>query len=336
MLKFLKNETESATNTSISSFLDLGIFLIGLICNSLSIYVFSRKKMRVIKFNSYLLVLAVFELMFCFILSIDNLFVFFNHKNILLHQVNKYSNIVFDNIVHTIDSYSSIITFILSIDRLYAIWKPMEIKSFITQIHTKLLIFVSLSVIIFIRALLSVLCNLRNLSTIHYCTILTPAFLNFIPAIGILIVNSFLIKEILKSYQNKTGEETVDAQVSFENHVPTGVTLVVVHNNTHHTVSVNRLNQPTKINNKQKSHYLAIIISSFWLLFTTISYYVSNSYYVISSSDLIDFENKPKIKTAQIFFSFLFNSNHCISFFFYFSFYSTFRDYILKIFCKKI
>ena len=28
MLKFLKNETESATNTSISSFLDLGIFLI--------------------------------------------------------------------------------------------------------------------------------------------------------------------------------------------------------------------------------------------------------------------------------------------------------------------
>jgi hypothetical protein len=333
MFKFLKNETERDTNTKINSFVNLGMFLIGLICNSLSIYVFSKKKMRTIKFNLYTLVLSILELIFCLILSLDNLYLFC-HQNILLHEVSIYSTIIFDYVVHTIESCIDIITLILSIDRLYAICKPMKIKSFITQIHTKLLILVSLSFIIFIKILLSVFCYLTSFRFIYYCSILTPIFFNLIPTTGIFVVNSFLIKEIFKSYKNKPTEETIDVQISYEHNLSRGVS-IIYQKNRNHTVSANRINQTAKISKKQKSHYVAIIISSFWLMFTTITYHMFDAYFLIKFSNLVDVEDNQNLKITQIFFSFLFNSTYCINFFFYYSFNSSFRQYTLNIFCKK-
>ena len=113
--------------------LNIGFMSIGIIANILCIYVFLQKKLRERKFNSYLLVLTIFELIFCLLIFADYLFFKVYKQSILLHSYTEFLSLAFDFIIHTIDSFISILTLLLSIDRLYAIKKPMKIKFFITH-----------------------------------------------------------------------------------------------------------------------------------------------------------------------------------------------------------
>ena len=124
--------------------LNLIMMLIGIIANGLCVYSYVQKRMRKNKFNWYLLVLAKFELIFCFILFINDLTQLINSKSYYLHELNNYFGVLISSIIRTIDSYLVIITLYLSIDRLYAIRYPIDVKNFITNVHVKNLISITL------------------------------------------------------------------------------------------------------------------------------------------------------------------------------------------------
>ena len=336
-----KNDTISAYS-SITNYMNISLFLIGIITNAFCFYVFLQKKMKIAKFNWYLLVLAIVELFFCFILFIDYSFQLFNEKKLLLHQFNKVLNLIFDYFVHSLDSYSALITLILSIDRLYAIRNPLEIKFFVTNLHAKLLIFTSLLSILILRIPSVVLCNFEEVSRFHegvsICSVVTPIVFNFLPTILILIINSLLIREIIKSYKNKL-EEKIDVLYGTQSKKSTLELIVFYKNSAHNSfVSVNRFNVKP-ISKTQKSHYFVIVLTSCWLVFSTFFYYTFHAYSLVTFSKHDSTNEGMSVKIQQLnkmqnISSMLFNSNHCINFFFYFLFYSMFRDSIYDIFPK--
>jgi hypothetical protein len=339
-----KNETINNYST-VTNYTNLTLFLIGIICNSICVYIFLQNKMRIAKFNWYLLVLAIVELIFCIILFVDYSFQLLNEKKLLLHQCNKILNVIFDYCVHTLDSYASVITLILSIDRLYAIQKPLKIKFFVTNLHVKLFIFTSLLSILILRIPLVILCTVEDISKYHegfsICSIATPIIFNFIPTFLILIINSLLIRQIVKTYKNNL-EERVSVLYSTQSRKSTLQWMVFYKNSSHNSsVSINRLNAKP-ISKTQKSHYFVIIISSCWLVFSTFFYYTISSFNLIKFSkqhDLVNEQmnfNLKHFNTLQNIFSIIFNSNHCINFFFYFSFYSMFRDSLCELFSKVL
>jgi hypothetical protein len=141
---YLKNNSSDKFKAE-SSICSINIFFMvfGIIANIISIAAFSQKNLRKRKFNWYLLILAIFELIFCLAVFADNIFMKISEKKIYLHALNKISGIIIDFTVHTTDSYTTVLTVLLSLDRLYAIRKPMKIKQFITNLHAKKLILFS-------------------------------------------------------------------------------------------------------------------------------------------------------------------------------------------------
>ena len=90
-----------------------------------------------------------------------------------------------------------------------------------------------------------------------------------------------------------------------------------------------------KIRNTQKSHFSILIVSNIWYLLTSIPYFILNTFFILLK--LKFYPNIFDIKTViivQIVSSILFNSNHCLNFFIYFSFYDEFRHLVLKRFSK--
>jgi hypothetical protein len=123
----------------------------GIIGNILCIIVFSNKKMVIRKFNWYLLILAIIELIYCLIIFIDYLSRILYSSPMMLHDLNIHVNVLIDFLIHMIDSFTTLITIILSTDRLYAIRNPIKIKQFFTNVHKKLLTFVSFSLLILLK-----------------------------------------------------------------------------------------------------------------------------------------------------------------------------------------
>jgi hypothetical protein len=109
----LSIDIQTSVINQVSSYINLTLFFIGIIENLFCIYAFSRKEIKLIKFNLYLLVSSIFELIFCLILFLDYSFHVCNQDRLFLHQFNKILNVTFDYFVHTIDSYlTTIINFI--------------------------------------------------------------------------------------------------------------------------------------------------------------------------------------------------------------------------------
>jgi len=322
---------------NITSKVNFSLSLFGLFGNIICFAVFIQRKMRMIKFNLYLLVLSIFEISFCFILLINYLFQLFNKDNLLMHQLNKLTTISFDYFVHNLDSTSHIITLILSINCLYAIKNPLKIKEFFTNLHPKFVTVVSVLSIFLLRIPIAVLCNHEeNEILTNSCNFVSPIIFNILPIISVLIVNSILIKEIVLN-----PDSLVD---HFMSHRLSTVETSVHYKNSLVEVSITKLN-PNKIYKNKMSRYISIIIISLWSVVTTITYFIFNIYCLILNNQIfkdprieIDIYVYEKIKTViriQSLASILFNSNHCISVVFYLLFYSMFRDSIFSFF-KKI
>jgi hypothetical protein len=154
--------------------------------------------------NWYFLVLTIFEFIFCLIVLMDYGFTKIHHDQIFFHDLHDFSRVLFECTIHTSQSCASLITLLLSIDRLYVIKNPMLIKGFITQHHCKKLISISLLALILIKTSSFIFCEFSetNMSFIIR-TILTPLLLSTIPFIAVLVLNILLIKEIVKSYRQK-------------------------------------------------------------------------------------------------------------------------------------
>ena len=334
--KFKNNEIKN-DYANISSYLNLALFTMGVIGNAICIYVFGQQEMRRSKFNWFLLVIAIYELIFCLILSLDYIFQFINNEKILLHQFNKTLYIIFDITVHAIDSYLSIIRLILSVDRLYAIRNQLNMKNFVTNLNSKFFNLTIFFIILFLRIPSAFLCS-RNIDTlfflsdnISYCSVLTIIVFHVIPVVLILIINCSLIKEIIKKYRNKSPDFKIDK-----------VELMVFYKNCTQNTSliINRMNGRL-ISKTQNSYYFVIIASSCWLVFTTTAYYIfsASSYMSIVKSSLVDEEYIQKtrnLRKIQHILTILFNSNHCINILIYFPLYSIFRKFFKTLLSSTI
>jgi hypothetical protein len=302
------------------------LILIGIIDNSICIYVFLQRKMIKIKFNWYLLVLAIFELLFCFILFIDYSFRLIYQKPMFLHDFNVFANIIIDYILHLIDSYVTLVTMILSIDRIQAIKNPTEIKKLITYTQSKRLIVVTLTILILLKLPGIILCyentNLRV--NILYCTFVTPMVFNIVPTVIVLALNSFLVFKITNYYRIRDRLASIHSSIK-----------------SHEKLELNRKQTAKLINYSRKlpisclaqKPYYVMIVLAVWLILTTTPYYTLNMFYLLFQMNVLtNHFNFEKVMKMQVISSVFFNSNHCLNFFIYFFFNFEFRRYIFKIF----
>jgi hypothetical protein len=303
----------------------------GIIGNILCIIVFSNKKMVIRKFNWYLLILAIIELIYCLIIFIDYLSRILYSSPMMLHDLNIHVNVLIDFLIHMIDSFTTLITIILSTDRLYAIRNPIKIKQFFTNVHKKLLTFVSFSLLILLKipCLKVIFLNIKLFKAdfyIIYCTILFPIVFNIVPTIIIFVLNSILVCEIVKYYNHIPNIDLLDQRGSLSCNEQ-------INNSVKRSISSN--NQKS-ISKTQRSHYFIIVAVSVWTVLTTMPYYLLNTYLLLLRIDL--FENhfeSDAITIAQIISSVFFNSNHCINFLIYLFFYAHFKGLLCKIFSKS-
>ena len=312
---FLKNETD-ITQLHAVDWVNFSLMIIGIFTNLLCIFIFSLKSSTKTKFNWYLLVLSVFELIFCFILGIDYFYRIISTSTglgltMFLHDLNIYTKIIMDFSAHTSDSYTIFLTLLLSIDRLYAISHPIKFKNFITNTHSKSLMLSSFTILCAIRLPSTIICHLceNYQACTIYCSFLLPIFLNILPAVIILILNVILIIKIVKYQMRKPSIKSIRG-------------------------GTKKSNTSTDFNTKpitklRKSRYFVIVTMAVWLLLTNIPYYALLAYQFGLNTYVMDFQTTFQIQLAT---SVLFNLNHCINFFIYFCFHDIFRTNFLKIF----
>ncbi len=330
---------------------------VGILGNTISIYVLQKKNIRKNKFNWYLLVVSILRLLFCMIVFIDYIFSKIYVEEIFLHDLNKISSLIIDFVLHTSDSCVVTLTLFLSLDRLYAIRQPMKIKEFMTHFHAKLVISSSLITVIVLKIVSFVFCELNIEGNYHiiFCTVISPTLFNTVPLIIILILNTLLVIAVIKYYraqskQNSTDEESL-ASTSFHSKERIRLKKFVLKEefresksisirnfrsfgstNTTTTSSIRNKNRK-KMTNTQKSHYLIILVTDIWSVITSFPYYTLNSFFVLFQLNIFHIEN---LILLQIVSSILFNSNQCISFFIYISFYNDFRIVVNELFLKCI
>jgi hypothetical protein len=304
--------------------LNLSFLTIGIIGNGLCIYAFSKKRMRSVKFNLYSLAIAVFQFIFCLFLFGDYMYRLFSSEKALLHQFNKIFNILFDCSIHTTDSYLAVLRVILSIDRLYAIKKPLNIKTFATHLHANRFIILTFLLLILLKIPGTILCHIfeTELVYITYYSMISPFIFNILPTISVLTINLILIKALIKNFK-KDSKENINENKKSEIHV----TLK-------NSISIRKFCKPQKSSNK--THYISIIILSLWQVLSTVPYYTFNSYNFIVLSNLFEVEREVtlnrigKLETIQAFLAFFFNISQCFNIFVYISFNKSFRNCFYK------
>ena len=258
-LKSLKN---------ILSYFNIILLIIGSLGSMASFWGFMHKNLRNSKFNWYLLTLTVFEFLFCLISLIDYIFSQIHPEGLFLHDLDKIWFMIFDYAIHTIDSCTVVLTLLLSIDRLYAIKNPMKIKEFITNLHAKKTMTVSLIFVVLLKTSSFTFCELNT--SIVYCQILSPTLFYTIPSITILIINAILAKKMVNI--NLNVKDTIQMENFNES---TTLRRNAIDVSRHNTQSLN--NQMRKFNKRnksmaQKSHYIVIFVISLLSTLTSIPY----------------------------------------------------------------
>jgi hypothetical protein len=317
----------------------LFLMLLGIIANMICICVFLQKKMLKIKYNWYLLVLAIFQLFYCLVLFFDHLFRFIHPLNILLRDFNKIFEIIIYFSINTSDSCLVLFYMILSIDRLYCIRNPHKIKTFITQIHAKRLLFTTILILLIVKIADFLFCSKivdKNIFT-SYCTLTSPIMFNIGPTALILLMNLILIKEMISYFFYKADRFIAVREMN----------VTYQKNQTKLTVSNPKLMISLRVNTS-KCQCLIILALSIWLVLTTIPFTFS-SYYFIFRIDTItkklalelNFDEKRLtinrikiINSLQTISSIFFYSNHCINLFVYILYDPMFRSSVSTNFLK--
>ena len=316
------------------------ILTIGVPGNVCCIYVYLQKSMRKRKYNWYLLVLAIFELLFSLILSVDYLYKMLTEDSIFLHDLNVYTNMLIDYLIHLIDSYVTILTLILSIDRLNAINNIAVQKNYVTHQHAKFSVFITFSAILLLKIPILLLCyeNTDRYLNIVSCTILSPLFFNLIPTISILVINSILVFRLIKFYR-KLYKGRISILASWKESIresrrQSELDLQICRRNSNENIEVNvyRLAQEP-LCRTQKAQFVVIFVTAMWSVIITLLYYPLSMFHLYLNRINISTRVKDFTK-IQIISSMFFNLNHCIHFFIYFCFNFEFRKCLFKVFRK--
>ena len=315
----------------IAHHLNTFLMAIGTINNMLCFFVFLNKNLRKRKFNWYLLTVAVFEFIFCLIGFSDYIFTKIHKRKIFLHDLDVTVYMILNYIIHTSDSCVTILTLLLSIDRLYAIKKPMKIREFVTNLHAKKTIGLSLLLLVLLKTLSFAICELdyNGKAFILFCSLISPFIFNTMPLVIVLIINGLLFKEI---WYDRRKKSLYAKKLSSDTRSRECISVLNKGKKSNIEMRIFNKKETTK---SQKSHYIVILVSSIWSILTTIPYYSFNTFYSLFRLNFFSSHFHMKtIQMIQVISSVLFNSNHCINFFIYLSFYSEFRKIIKNSFLK--
>ncbi len=118
---------------------NMSSMLFGIAANLLCISVFANKSQLKRRFHYYLLTLAIADLLYCLIVFTNYLVFVLDPPNVL-YDLSPLTCYLTDYIIGSIDSISVLTTMILSIDRVYAITRPLKFKEFPTYRFPKLLV----------------------------------------------------------------------------------------------------------------------------------------------------------------------------------------------------
>jgi hypothetical protein len=311
--------------TNITGNIDFFFVLSGLLANMACIYGYCHKAMRNHRYNWYLLSIAIFEFIFCVIQAVDNLY---------LHELNNYTNAIFDFLIHFIDSFVIIVILILSVDRLCAVNNPLKVRNSLTYKYATQIISVTFISLIFIKIPNIGLCYIKseNNYNLLYCLIISPLLFNIIPIISILFVSSVLIFERI-SYYRILSKERSALNHSIQRRAKLTNSKFNKSLEKENVLILNiRLNGPQSqpLSGQEKSQHFITLFLALWLVLTTLPYYLTNLT-LLSKSLILDYSSFNEISKKQIIYSILFNSNHCIIHFLIYIFFNfEFRNLVFK------
>lgn len=295
------------------------LILIGIIGNTICIGIFLHRNLRKHKYNLYLLVLSTVELFFCVLAFISYICYIMPIKS------SNFADFRVEFASHFVDSFSVAIRLILLIDRLFAIDRPIAVKSVITKKQPKLLISCAFIITFIIRIPELVFSYMQKHFLIICFTIISNIILNMLPAIVILILNIMLFR-IIKKHDNMKQKSSPSSIIyqrkvtkSDENNNNNNET-VDESEKTNENIASSKIINYKPMTNKQKSHFIFIVALGAYFLCTTIPYYIT--FYICLLNNCHS--------NLQYITSILFNSNHCINMFICVAFHYEFRLCLLK------
>lgn len=289
----------------------------GLIGNTICLMIFSTKELRKSTFNKYLLILAIIELLFCLTVWANESCMIFCHVPKFLIQIDNILAVFIHLLTNLFHTSSIMITLLLSIDRLYAIYQPLKIKDFITRRNIKLSVFIGLLICFVVHVPELPLFLLTNeLIYFTYSSIFAVILLATLPALIMLILNTILfIKIIHHDYRRRTRKDNF----SIRTRVTKDENKIV-----NETVTMTKIINYQPLTRTQKSHFIVIIIIGMWLILTEIPYNLIIWIMLVT-------KEYQKYFVLQFITSVLWNSNHCINFFIYICFHNSFRAQLRRI-----
>jgi hypothetical protein len=153
-LQYELNEYETFHDKidNVLSLVNFGLMLFGIFANLICIGIFAKKPLLAKKFNWYLLVLAVADLLFCLIVFVNYFIYATTSPRKAIYELNLFTCYLTDYIVNSTDAFCVYLTLIVSFDRLYAIRYPIESRAFITSRSPKRLILVACLFILIIKS----------------------------------------------------------------------------------------------------------------------------------------------------------------------------------------
>lgn len=123
----------------IVSKMNFSFMLIGIISNLLCISVFANKQQLKRKFHYYLLALSIADLLYCIIIFFNYLTYVLDPPNVL-YDLSRLTCYFTDYIVGSIDAFCYLQLLTLSVDRIYAITRPLKLRNFLTYRSPRILI----------------------------------------------------------------------------------------------------------------------------------------------------------------------------------------------------
>jgi hypothetical protein len=233
-------------------------------------------------------------------------------ENKFLHDINLYLKMIFDFLIQTLNSFIFMVTLHVSINRLYAIECPLNIRNFLINVYSKYIFILILMFLMIVNVPSIIFCNNpknENFKTI-YCSIVFPIIFNIVP-IGLeFFINLILFSKVIK-YQKK--------KFSIVFNLPQTIMLK-------YKLGF-YLNKKKTLKRMQLAKQIFALILTTWCLFSTFIYFSLNTY--LSLNVLINYFNLFFLYKVQKISLIFFNLNHCINFFFYICFHQSFRNYLI-------
>jgi hypothetical protein len=142
----------SATESSIDHIVvrvNFFSMLFGILGNFVCICVLCSSILLKRKFNWYLLLLATADFLFCFIAFV-NYYVMMDGSGRAIFDLSRVTCYLTDYIVCAVDTFCVFLTLVLSLDRLYAIVRPIKVRQFFTNLYPRQISAVCLAVLLVI------------------------------------------------------------------------------------------------------------------------------------------------------------------------------------------